>query len=124
MTDKEKQMERFITPEQFGGIVRNMIMPLIVYLMGQGFIPVGSEETFLVGLTTLATLGWGFYANREAGVKLTQEQFHGLVRNLLSPVTAYAYAKGWITQESFTWLLAGLTSAGFSVWSWWEKRPR
>jgi ABC-type anion transport system duplicated permease subunit len=117
-------MERFITPEQFGGIVRNMIMPLIVYLMGQGIIPVGSEETFLVGLTTLATLGWGFYANREAGAKLSQEQVYGLVRNLLSPITAYAYGKGWITQESFNWLLAGLTSASFSAWSWWEKRPR
>ena len=108
--------------QQFGGtIVRNALIPSLVYLAARGLFPSEAIDDFAAGLLSVIGFGWGWYVNSAPDGTITQESWFGAVRNLSSPFVAWVSGKGWITADVAGWLVAGIASVTFSAWSVYMK---
>ncbi|WP_424360267.1 hypothetical protein [Methylocystis parvus] len=115
-------MDKVIASDLVGALVRNLGMPLLMYLAARGFFPAEAANDFLAGVVSLTTFVWGLVANRAPDGAITRDKWANVVRNLGAPWVAYAIGKGWVTSEIAEWFVAGVSSISFAAWSVYDKR--
>lgn len=54
---------------------------------------------------------------------MTMDQIGGLVRTLLGILGGFILAKGWVSAETWAWIVGGVAAAVPAVWSWVVNRP-
>jgi hypothetical protein len=57
-------MERFITPEQIGGLVRTIGGPTLAYAIAKGWIAPENAEWLVAGFVAVASGAWSWWAKR------------------------------------------------------------
>lgn len=57
-------MERFITSEQLGGIVRAVVSTAATYAIAKGWIGAEDAEWLMGGVIAVATAGWSWWVKR------------------------------------------------------------
>ena len=55
---------------------------------------------------------------------MTAEQAKGILRALIAAAGGWLVAKGFISSETWDWLLGGLVTTVPIVWSWYKNRPQ
>ncbi len=54
---------------------------------------------------------------------MSSDQIGGLVRTLLGVVGGFILAKGYISAETWAWIVGGAATAAPAIWSWISDRP-
>jgi hypothetical protein len=54
---------------------------------------------------------------------MTQEQVTGIIRAVAAAAGGFVVAKGWVSGETWAWLVGGAATVGPAVWSWFANRP-
>jgi hypothetical protein len=60
----EKIMEKFLTPEQVGGLVRTIGAPTLAYAIAKGWITPEGAEWIAAGAVSVAAGAWSWWVKR------------------------------------------------------------
>src|SRR6185369_15094872 len=58
------------------------------------------------------------------GTEMTSEQITGIIRAILAALGGFVLAKGWVSSETWAWIVGGAATIGPAIWSWVSNRPR
>lgn len=50
-------------------------------------------------------------------------QLSGLIRTVLAALGGFVLAKGWVSAETWAWIVGGAATVGPAIWSWFSNRP-
>ena len=54
---------------------------------------------------------------------LTRDQALGVLRALIAAAGGAIVSRGWISAETWEWLIGGFVAVIPAVWSWYKNRP-
>ena len=54
---------------------------------------------------------------------MTTDQITGLIRTVAAAAGGFVLSKGWVSSETWTWIVGGAATVGPAVWSWVSNRP-
>jgi hypothetical protein len=54
---------------------------------------------------------------------MSADQITGILRAILAAFGGFILAKGWVSSETWAWLVGGITTIVPAAWSIWANRP-
>jgi hypothetical protein len=57
-------------------------------------------------------------------MNITADQLTGIARLALALAAGVLIGKGWVTQEMWDWISAGVLTAVPAIWGWYNNRPK
>ncbi len=54
---------------------------------------------------------------------MTADQITGIIRAILAAIGGFVLAKGWVSAETWAWIVGGAATVGPVIWSWIANRP-
>jgi len=57
------------------------------------------------------------------GIEMTSDQITGIIRAILAAIGGFVLAKGWVSSETWAWIVGGAATIGPAIWSWVSNRP-
>lgn len=54
---------------------------------------------------------------------MTSDQITGIIRAIMAAIGGFILAKGWVSAETWAWIVGGAATVGPVIWSWISNRP-
>lgn len=55
---------------------------------------------------------------------MTSDQITGIIRAVLAAIGGFILAKGWVSAETWAWIVGGVVTIAPVIWSWIVNRPQ
>lgn len=101
-----------MNPDQVGGLVRNILIPLAAFAAAHG-IAAGTWDGIVGLLVACATFGWAAW-----GHDATSDMLLSLVRSAIGAVGGFAVQRGWASADSVTLYSGVLLTLVPNIWTW------
>jgi hypothetical protein len=54
---------------------------------------------------------------------MSSDQITGILRAICAAIGGFVLAKGWVSSETWAWIVGGVATIGPAIWSWVSNRP-
>ena len=55
---------------------------------------------------------------------MTSDQVTGIIRSILLAIGGFFIGKGYVSAETWAWIVGGAATIGPTIWSWVSNRPQ